>query len=149
MLWYMLSSQAPADFFLSLSWGGWRIGGPIESGPGAAAGLAARLVWLVALVGCGRWLIARRRPPPLAVTLLGLAAGGSVAMLVIRALPLLQYFTYASVRYAYPAAIPLALLLTGGWWAIAPRRHRRLSLAALLTGLGLLNCAAVLLVASA
>ena len=35
---------------------------------------------------------------------------------------------FPSGRYLYVAIIPMALLLAGGWWALWPRRYRRIAI---------------------
>ncbi len=49
-----------------------------------------------------------------------------------------------SARYTYPAIIPTALALVGGWWSLAPRQVRKWVLTALFAVLGLFDIAALI-----
>jgi hypothetical protein len=136
---YQLTQWAPIGLFAAFAWSNVRL-----AGEGWLALFQGAI--LVALAGCVKWcLFARARRcawPALAVlALAALLAWGSVI-----ALPLTDYwsaqFSSPTVRYAFPAIIPTALALAGGWCMLWPRAYRAHAAILLVAALIALNAAA-------
>jgi hypothetical protein len=53
----------------------------------------------------------------------------------LRVHPLGARISIPVARYAYPAIVPTALALSGGWWSLAPRRYKSWATALTLCGL--------------
>lgn len=78
-----------------------------------------------------------------ALIVLGFAAALAWLNAQLRSLPPSPNPFIPSARYTYPAIIPTALALVGGWWSLAPRRARRWTLTIAFAILGLLDVAAL------
>jgi hypothetical protein len=130
---FMLTTVASRLFFSFFGTFGWaHINLP------AAWQWAFLAIAAVALLGVGKWLLARSRlhtegsMPALAfLAMAGLLIWGNT---VLRALPLLDGNVLLPLaRYGFPAMLPTMLILVGGWWAIPLRRWRWTGAAALLS----------------
>lgn len=128
------------DFFSAFAWGHVRLGGP--NWPLLRYALVGG-----ALLGVGRWAVqaavGRTRLVP-ALLLLGLV----LALVWLNAILWPLPFNWGRIpmttgRYVYAAAIPMALALAGGWWAVWPRRFRTAGIALFLGSLLLLNVVSV------
>jgi hypothetical protein len=140
MLSHGLVGWVPIGFFGALAWSNVRLAG--------AGWLALfQAATLVALAGCVKWCICAR-PRPLVWATLALLL--SAALLVWGGMIVLSLVDYwglgdaiPTVRYAFPAIIPTALALTGGWCALWPRAYRVHSAIILLAALVALDAVAV------
>jgi hypothetical protein len=107
-----------------------------------------RAVVLVALIGTFRWFI---RPPAAskkglrpALLVAGLAALLVWGITITRVLPRIsEGVVFPFAHYTFPAILPTALAIVGGWWACWPARFRRYALAVLTSGTVALNGAAI------
>lgn len=89
---------------------------------------ALRAAIVLAIVGCVRWAArhGRRQPASRTATLafLVLALGVVWGVTILRPLPMLGPVLIApGTRYAFPAIVPTALVLAGGWMAAWPGRR--------------------------
>ncbi len=83
----------------------------------------------IALLGAGKWMFWQRQTSGAVATVLFLGLAGLLVWsnTLLRALPLLDGNVFIPVaRYAFPAVLPLMLLIVGGWWALPPQRWQRL-----------------------
>jgi hypothetical protein len=142
---YML--QPAADTFIdSFAWSNVKLAEPLWR-------YLSRYLAALALIGCIRWLIARRpdAPDTLLPALLFLCLVGALAWLntIFRPLPLLgEMYVVPVARYTFPAIIVTALAVAGGWWALWPRKLRLGAQLALIAGLLALNGAAMTTIAA-
>jgi len=99
---------------------------------------------LGALVVCSR-LWGAKWPLPWRRAIVSLSMAGIFvwANAVLRLHPV-EYKPFLPVaRYAYPAIVPTALALAGGWWTLTPRRVRRWFLLGVFALLGALDIASL------
>ncbi len=142
---YMVQ-PAVDSFVASFAWSNIKLTDPIWL-------YLARFVAVLALIGCIRWLIARRSKPwgALRPTLLFLALVGVLVWVntILRPLPLLgEMYVVPIARYTFPAIIVTVLAIAGGWWAIWPPKLRLGAALALIAGLLALNAAAISTIAA-
>lgn len=142
---YML--QPAADTFVeSFAWSNVKIADPLWR-------YLARYLAVLALIGCIKWLIARRAkmwgvlwPALLFLALVGLLVWINT---LFRPLPLLgEMYVVPVARYTYPAIIVTALAIVGGWWALWPPKLRLGAVLALIAGLLALNAVAITTIAA-
>ncbi|MDQ4076359.1 MAG: glycosyltransferase 87 family protein [Chloroflexota bacterium] len=134
------------DFPVAFAWGHVRLS-PIWSTISIALLVAS-------IMGAVKWLLGSRQSsvrrlwPALFVLAVALLITSIIVLLWPLSFRVWSKYTLPSSRYLYPAIIPIALLLVGGWWMLWPREYRRYALAALFVGLLAMNVAAVLTVHS-
>ncbi|MCB0077966.1 MAG: hypothetical protein KDD73_11185 [Anaerolineales bacterium] len=124
---YVLPSVL-ADFVQAFGWGHVRLPAWIV--------IASRLLMALSLFGLSRWLFARRGPSRSEPALFLLAMAVTLVLLSAAAwsLPYTQFgrVLLPSGRYLFPVVVPFAILFTGGYWALFPRRWRSAALLLLL-----------------
>ena len=139
--------QPATDTFIeSFAWSNVKLADPLWRYLG-------RYLALLALIGCIRWLIARRFKTRGALwpALLFLALVGALIWIntIFRPLPMLgEMYVVPVARYTFPAIIVTALAIAGGWWALWPQRLRLGAALALIAGLLALNAAAITTIAA-
>ena len=135
----------PLDMVDSLfSQFGW--GGSMLAGDGWR--WVARATVLLSLLGALWWWARHWRSiePRRRAALLFLGAAGAAiwANAILRVHPIIDTsLVYSSTRYAFPAIVPMILVLAGGMLALWPERRRGYGLALLLGGALLLNAVAL------
>ncbi|MBA3944450.1 MAG: hypothetical protein H0X37_07785 [Herpetosiphonaceae bacterium] len=141
---YLVGTVGPAlysEFFSNFAWGHVRLQSPIWE-------IAARIISILAVCGCLKWVI-RNRTAPLpsrGSALLVLAVAGVLVWLLALLWPLPYRWSRVlvpSARYTFPALLPTVLVVVGGWQALWPRRLRSLALYLLLLAVVVLDAAAV------
>ncbi len=129
------------DFFSAFAWGHVRLTGPYWP-------LARGVLVGMALLGAGKWLAQSRRERQLGLYPALFLLAGIAVIVWLNAIIWPLAFNWGRIpmpvgRYVYPAIIPMALVLAGGWWAIWPRRLRLVGTWAFLGGLVVLNVISV------
>jgi hypothetical protein len=141
-----LLQPATDTFIESFAWSNIKLADPLWH-------YLARYLAVLALIGCVRWLIARRSKPRDAFgpALLFLAIVGVLVWMntIFRPLPLLgEMYVVPVARYTFPGIVVTALAIVGGWWALWPQKLRLGAVLALIAGLLALNAAAITTIAA-
>lgn len=116
--------------------------------PGFIAPLLFQIWALVAVVGAVMWWVrstplANLRPALAFFTIAALGAWVSVSLWPLSYV-LMSRVPLPSSRYTFPVILPTMLILTGGWWALWPRRLRFVGIGLLIAFMLLLNTLAVI-----
>jgi hypothetical protein len=141
---FLLKTVAPSllyGVFSRFAWGHIRLEGLPWS-------LIYQALGLVAIAGAVRWWATRaprRTGTRPALALLAVAALLVWTNALIWPLPMVEWPrpVVPSTRYVFPAIVPMALLLAGGWWALWPRTYRRSGAIAIACSLLLVNISAL------
>lgn len=117
----IVSVQMVSGIFTGFAWGQIKLSDVGWS-------LVFYVLTLGAIGGCIRWLVRSASRPITAIrpALLFLGISGVLVWgnTVARPLPILEAIIVPVARYAFPVAIPTALVLAGGWWSLWPKRYR-------------------------
>jgi hypothetical protein len=141
-----LLQPATDTFIESFAWSNIKLADPLWHD-------LARYLAVLALIGCIRWLIARRskQSDALRPALLFLALVGILVWIntIFRPLPLLgEIYAVPVARYTFPGIIVTMLAIVGGWWALWPQKLRLGAALALIAGLLALNAVAITTIAA-